>query len=200
MYTPPPSHHEQRHGEDAALWRAFRAGQREALGVLFDRYAQQLFAYGHHLTSDDEVVKDAIQTVFVHLWARRATLSEVTSVKFYLYSSLKHELLRVVEATRPRRRALPLADAYEPSAEQLLVNTEHAHVLSARLQSSLAQLSGREKEIVNLKYFSNFKIREIAALLQLSEQTVSNLLGRALKKLRKSVVLTLLLWVVARIL
>ena len=28
--------------------------------MLFDRYAQQLFAYGHHVVSDPEVVKDAI--------------------------------------------------------------------------------------------------------------------------------------------
>lgn len=192
MYTPPPSHHEQRQDDDLALWQAFRAGQQAALGSLFDRYAQQLFAYGHHLSPDAEVVKDAIQTVFVHLWARRNHLGDVTTVKFYLYRSLKNELLRVASTARlPRERA---TEAYEPSIEQSLVDTEEEHQRAVRLRVSLAQLSGREKEIINLKYFSNFKIREIATMLQLSEQTVANLLSRALKKLRQSLLVSVLLW------
>ncbi|GGE98125.1 RNA polymerase sigma factor [Hymenobacter cavernae] len=173
------------------MWQAFRAGQREALGVLFDRYAQQLFAYGHQLVSDPEMVKDAIQTVFVHLWMWRANLGEVVTVKFYLYRSLKRELLKTAAAPRLR---LEKMEAYEPSIEQQLVKVEDEHHVAAKLNSSLEQLSSREKEIINLKYFSNFKIREIADLLHLSEQTVSNLLHRALKKLRKSVVLGLVFW------
>lgn len=83
---------------------------------------------------------------------------------------------------------------YEPSIEQTLVDTEEEHQRAVRLRLSLAQLSGREKEIINLKYFSNFKIREIATMLQLSEQTVANLLSRALKKLRQSLLVSVLLW------
>ncbi|MBW3128895.1 RNA polymerase sigma factor [Hymenobacter profundi] len=192
MYSPPPSHHEQRHDDDVALWQAFRAGQQEALGALFDRYAQQLFSYGHHLIHDAEVVKDAIQTVFVHLWARRDHLGEVTTVKFYLYRSLKNELLRVASSARPAREQV--VEDYEPSIEQSLVDTEEEHQQAMRLRLSLAQLSGREKEIINLKYFSNFKIREIATMLQLNEQTVANLLSRALKKLRQSLLVSVLLW------
>jgi len=195
MYSPPPSHHEQRHDDDVALWQAFRAGQQAALGALFDRYAQQLFAYGHHLTRDADVVKDAIQTVFVHLWARRDHLGEVTSVKFYLYRSLKNELLRVAPPTRLEREWV--LEDYEPSIEQSLVDTEEEHQRAMRLRLSLAQLSGREKEIINLKYFSNFKIREIATMLQLNEQTVANLLSRALKKLRQSLLVSVLLWLLA---
>ncbi|WP_324675487.1 sigma-70 family RNA polymerase sigma factor [Hymenobacter sp. GOD-10R] len=195
MYTPPPAHHEQRHGEDLALWQAFRAGQREALGVLFDRYAQQLFAYGHHLVSDAEQVKDAIQTVFVNLWVWRENVSEEVTVKFYLYRSLKRELLK--RTNEPRLRlAHPPTEEQEPSIEQQWVTTEDEQQVAAKLNLSLAQLSGREKEIINLKYFNNFKIREIADLLHLSEQTVSNLLHRALQKLRKSVVLGFLLFLV----
>lgn len=161
--------------------------------MLFDRYAQQLFAYGHHVVSDPEVVKDAIQTLFVHLWMWRENLGEVVTVKFYLYRSLKRELLKVAAAPRPRLERTPMEE-YEPSIEQQLVTAETERHFITKLKLSLAQLSGREKEIINLKYFSNFKIREIADLLHLSEQTVSNLLHRALKKLRKTVLLGALIW------
>ncbi|UYZ64009.1 RNA polymerase sigma factor [Hymenobacter weizhouensis] len=194
MYTPAPSHHEQRHAEDLALWQAFRAGQQEALGTLFDRYAQQLFAYGHHIVRDEEAVKDAIQTVFVHLWARRETLAADVSVKFYLYGSLRRELLKARGAAPVMRVVRADDEQSEPSAEQRLVAAEDEQRLAVRLGVSLEALSGREKEIINLKYFSNFKIREIAELLHVREQTVSNLLYRALQKLRNSLLLSTLSW------
>ncbi|QDA58963.1 RNA polymerase sigma factor [Hymenobacter jejuensis] len=187
MYVPTPSYSEQRYNDDLALWQAFRAGQREALGELFDRYAQPLFAYGHHLIDDAEAVKDAIQTVFVHLWSWRESLGEVVAVKFYLYRCLRRELLKTASVPRPHL-AWPSPDDNEQSAEQRLVRAEDELRLSVRLRLSMDQLSSREKEIINLKYFSDFKIREIANLLQLSEQTVANQLYRALQKLRKAFV------------
>lgn len=192
MRALPLSHHEPLPDDDRALWQAFRAGQQAALGALFDRYAQPLFAYGHHLTRDAERVKDAIQTVFVYLWTRRDHLGDVAAVKLYLYRSLKHELLRT--ARTARLPPVPATAAQEPSIEQALVETEEEHQRAVRLRLSLAQLSGREKEIINLKYFNSFKLREIAELLQLSEQTVANLLSRALRKLRRTLLVSVLYW------
>ena len=192
MYTPAPSYNEQRYNEDLALWQAFRAGQQQALATLFDRYAQQLYAYGHHIIGDEEGVKDGIQTVFVNLWARREHLALEVSVKFYLYGSLRRELLKSRKETRMWAQE-PTSIGNEPSAEQQLVASEDEHQRTLKLSASLGLLSGREKEIINLKYFNNFKIREIADLLQLNEQTVSNLLYRALQKLRRSFTISLIL-------
>lgn len=192
MYTPAPSYNEQRYNEDLALWQAFRAGQQQALATLFDRYAQQLYAYGHHIIGDEEGVKDGIQTVFVNLWARREHLALEVSVKFYLYGSLRRELLKSRKETRMWAQE-PAGNDNEPSAEQQLVASEDEHQRTLKLSASLGLLSGREKEIINLKYFNNFKIREIADLLQLNEQTVSNLLYRALQKLRRSFTISLVL-------
>ncbi|MBO0360553.1 sigma-70 family RNA polymerase sigma factor [Hymenobacter sp. BT186] len=192
MYTPAPSYNEQRYNEDLALWQAFRAGQQQALATLFDRYAQQLYSYGHHIIGDEEVVKDGIQTVFVNLWARRENLALEVSVKFYLYGSLRRELLKSRKETRMWVHG-PAHHENEPSIEQQLVASEDEHQRIIKLSASLGLLSGREKEIINLKYFNNFKIREIAGLLQLNEQTVSNLLYRALQKLRRSFTISLAL-------
>jgi RNA polymerase sigma-70 factor (ECF subfamily) len=190
VHIPTPSYNEQ-HGEDLALWQAFRSGDQQALGTLFDQYAQQLFAYGHHISSDTEAVKDAIQTVFVNLWAKRANLAAEVSVKFYLYSSVRRELLKLRKDARMWVEQ-PTDSQSEPSTEQQLMALEDDERRTIKLSTSLALLSARENEIVNLKYFNNFKIREIADMLQLSEQTVSNLLYRALQKLRHSLTISLL--------
>ncbi|MBC8085493.1 MAG: sigma-70 family RNA polymerase sigma factor, partial [Hymenobacter sp.] len=137
MSTPAASYEEQRYSEDLSLWQAFRAGQQEALGTLFDRYAQQLFAYGHHLAGDDEAVKDAIHTVFVQLWAWRENLAAEVAVKFYLYRSLRRELLKASTVHRLRAEWPPRPAEHEPSIEQQLMATEDEQRRTLKLTASL---------------------------------------------------------------
>ncbi len=46
----------------------------------------------------NEVLKDAIQDVFVKLYLNRRSLSEVRNLKYYLFRSLKNNLLDMFES------------------------------------------------------------------------------------------------------
>ena len=80
----------------------------------------------------------------------------------------------------------------QPSPETDWVVNETENQRSHKLLQSLSMLSDREREVISLKYFSDLKIREIAAMLELREQTVANTLQNALTKLRKHFVLCFL--------
>ncbi|SDE11493.1 RNA polymerase sigma-70 factor, ECF subfamily [Dyadobacter soli] len=176
--------------EDRQRWTALIGGDRNALGALFDAYARQLLVYGYRICGDKTMARDAIQDVFVNLWLYRASLAPEVRVKFYLYKSLRRALLKQMAATRPTGTDEweNLAEA-QPSPEAEWVVSETESQRSHRLLQSLSVLSDREREVISLKYFSDLKIREIAALLELREQTVSNTLQNALNKLRKHLVL-----------
>ncbi|MEZ7507133.1 sigma-70 family RNA polymerase sigma factor [Flavobacterium sp. Arc2] len=58
-------------------------------------------------------------------------------------------------------------------------------VILNQLKEIINKLSPREREIVYLKYFQNFNNTEISELLDINYQTVRNILGNAIKKLRK---------------
>ena len=53
------------------LWQAFLSSDKEAFACLFEEYADAMYAYGCKMTSDAELVKDAIQDVFVKLYKNR---------------------------------------------------------------------------------------------------------------------------------
>lgn len=180
--------------EDQRRWTAIIEGDRNALGALFDAYARQLLVYGYRVCNSKTMAKDAIQDVFVDIWLYRANLAPRVQVKFYLLRSLRRVLLKQMAAARPIAPGEweTIIDA-QPSPETDWVVSETESQRSRRLSQSLSVLSDREREIISLKYFSDLKIREIAAMLELREQTVANTLQNALTKLRKNLVLCFLL-------
>jgi RNA polymerase sigma factor (sigma-70 family) len=56
---------------------------------------------------------------------------------------------------------------------------------SARLKNILALLSKREKEVVYLKYYQYLDNGQVAELMNISRQSVYNLLHEAIRKLKE---------------
>jgi len=78
-----------------------------------------------------------------------------------------------------------LRPAYHPqtaSLEAAALAREEEQLLLARLSC----LSPSEREVIGLKFAAGLKNREIARILQIPEGTVSSLLYRALRRLRRA--------------
>lgn len=58
------------------------------------------------------------------------------------------------------------------------------HERAAALTAALAEMSGREKLVLQLYYYEDLTLREISRILQVSEPRVSQIHGRALLRLR----------------
>ncbi|GAA4445537.1 sigma-70 family RNA polymerase sigma factor [Ravibacter arvi] len=176
---------------DQLLWQRITGDDREALGELFEIYARELLTYGFRIHADLGMVKDVLQDVFVDIWTYRKNLAGAVKVKFYLYQCLRNALFKQLA----RERKVPSEDIgvkeipdTESSPEAVFVQLEDEMDRQDRLRLSLEALTPREREVISLKYYSNLKIREIAKLLELKEQTIANTLQNALSKLRKCLV------------
>lgn len=71
--------------------------------------------------------------------------------------------------------------------ESQIIRDELSIQCGEYLLRSLNGLSKREKEVVVLKYYRNNTVKEVASRLSIKEQTVRNLIYRALCKLRKDI-------------
>lgn len=174
---------------DADLWEAFRQGDAEAFEVMYRRFAPELLTYGHRVTSDRQLVKDSIQTLFLHIWERRTNLSPTDSIKFYLFRALRNSI------TQAKRRATEPLDLeewdgltdsalLERSIEQIFVQNELYEEQVQTITSAIRSLSERQQEVIQLRYFHNLNSAEIAALLKISNQSARNLLHRSIVQLR----------------
>lgn len=166
---------------DHELWSAFKQGNTQAFSEMYQQYAGMLYNYGCHLVADEALVQDAMQDLFAVLWRTRNNLSDTTSIKYYLFSSLRRRLLRLAET-----RQLPLLPAEQAeSAESFKIKLEEDMLQQQQLQQLILKLPDRQQEVIRLRFYDDFSWEEIAGILQINEQSARNLVQRAVAKLRE---------------
>jgi RNA polymerase sigma factor (sigma-70 family) len=175
--------------DDKVIWHRFLAGEVEAFDYLMTLYFRTLFHYGSKFSKDKEFVKDSIQDLFLLLWERRQTLSSDIAVKPYLMASLRRLMHRSASSK------LSLSDSYveeingnfdiEFSVEEEYIETESNQFVAQKLKRLLEELPLRQKEVVYLKFFQEMDRSQISEVMNISPQTVSNLLQIAIKQLKR---------------
>lgn len=182
--------------DDAALWTAFRKGDEKALVSIFDRFTKLLYNYGYKIVGEEDVVKDAIQDLFIELWKNRATLGDTTSIKFYLFKSLRRKLVRI--STKNRRSLMVRFRAEHeketlPSPEFLLIAEQTSEEERQKIMTLLGNLTKRQREAIFLRYFEELSYDQIAVIMDMSKQAVYNLVSRSIEQLRNIPILLLIL-------
>ena len=173
--------------QDQVLWQLYRVGDKRALGRLAERYYRALRHYGLKFMVDESVVEDCIQELFLQLWQNRTQINDTESVKHYLLKALRHHILQFMRLQK--RMTFDELD-WDTSvtegidAETLLIKQESLDILTNTIQAQLAALPTREREALYLRYYQNLSIPEIAEIMNVNRQSVSNFLQKALSKLR----------------
>jgi len=170
-------------------WKAFRTGNKLAFGQLMQENFRHLFNYGSKFSNDDELVKDAIQELFLKLWEKRLNLSDDVNPKAYLTASLRRGLHRKIQSqskfsSYSELNELECSFDLEISVEEQLIDRESSRELAFKIAANMSALPARQREAIYLKFFQDLSRDEISEVMQITPQTVSNLLQLALKKMR----------------
>jgi RNA polymerase sigma factor (sigma-70 family) len=178
-------------------WDALRKGQKEALEAIYQEYVELLFQYGCKFSSDESLVKDCVQDLFIELWKNHKGLGNTTSVKRYLLASIRRKIIKVLNknkkwllSDRMEKIDFNLELAKEDELIKEEVKQEHIQIVKEALEG----LSKRQKEVIYLKYYADLDYEEIGEIMNLNYQSLRNLVSRALKKMRETVGSLALLW------
>jgi RNA polymerase sigma factor (sigma-70 family) len=175
------------YADEAALWTAFRKGDEKALVAIFDRFTRLLYNYGYKIAGEEDVVKDAIQDLFIELWRNRAQLGDTTSIKFYLFKSLRRKLIRIHQKAKGNLIVRFQAEHDQgtlPSPEFLLIAEQTSEEARAKMMKLLDQLTRRQREAVFLRYFEELGYDQIAIIMEMSKQAVYNLISKSIEQLK----------------
>ena len=164
---------------------------REAFRFLYERYFSKMVLFAESYLYDEEEAKDLVQDLFFYIWDHAKTLQVTTSLKAYLYTSLRNRCLNVLRDRKIR-------DEHNDKLfeAQLFSGTEDVVIdedVQRRLREALDSLPDRCKEIILLKVVEGKKNREIAEQLDIAETTVKTQVQRAYRMLREKLVPILLL-------
>lgn len=158
-----------------------------ALASLMRIFYNDLYHYASHFTKDHELIKDCIQEVFISLWQRRETIDTILSPKYYFLRAIKNKILKALHKNVKEMASAALRDHeffYEFSIEKIIIERQISEEKRMKLRKTLSLLSKRQKEIIYLKYYQYLDHGQIAELMNISRQSVYNLLHEAIHKLR----------------
>ena len=176
---------------DSEIWTSFKQGDKKALDYVFEKYVRLLYAYGAKITSNTSLVEDSIQDLFVELWHRRASLSDVTSIKFYLLKSLRRKIVRNLAKINEIGVDESTLEDYEMevefSQEFKIIQEQVSLEQRDKLFKALALLTKRQREAIYLKFYEKISYEEIAEIMNLGIKSTYNLIGKAIDILRNNI-------------
>ncbi|MBB6126537.1 RNA polymerase sigma factor [Mucilaginibacter lappiensis] len=179
--------------DDSELWDLFRDGDEVAYTKLIQKYSKPLFNYGYRIYQDKDFLKDCIQDVFLELWNRRLRISPTPAVKWYLFKAVR---LRIFRDQSKWNRSEELDENYEFlvefNIESKMITDLETKNLSSRIQQVLNALPPRQREIMYLRFYENLDFDNISQIMEISKQSVHNLLQKAYKNFRTEWVILLI--------
>jgi RNA polymerase sigma factor (sigma-70 family) len=182
---------EGRSNQDILLWLQFKEGSREAFAAIYERHGASLIAYGLRICPDREKLKDQVQELFVELWHSRKNLARTDNVKFYLFKALRYKLIRAEKAMIRHSVVHNTAgiDTFlsEDPVEKTIIEREFQESQTAMLKRAIRTLSIRQQEAIHLRYYQGFSNEQIAQLMALNYQSVSNIIYKALGRMKEVV-------------
>ena len=158
------------------------AGDQLAFEQLFREQYRPLCAFARQYLKDPEKGEDLVQDLFLRLWQDREKVSVTTSVKSYLFASVRNRCLNALAVQSQMR---PLDEEADDRSHDDVVDEDERTLRLARVQAAIEALPEERGRIFKLSRYEGLKYHEIAERLGISPKTVENQMGRALKTLRE---------------
>jgi RNA polymerase sigma-70 factor (ECF subfamily) len=163
-------------------------GDREAFGMLYERYVDRIFNYVYYRTGNLDDAEDLTARVFQRAMKHIVNYTD-RGVPFsaWLYR-IAHNLVANWYRDRSRRQEIPLADAPVLSAhgehpESRLVRTQEQEALLRHIR----RLPPDRQQLLILKFVEHMSNAEIGQIMGRSEGAVKSLYHRTLLALRDEV-------------
>jgi RNA polymerase sigma-70 factor (ECF subfamily) len=173
--------------EDRELLLKIQAGDEGAYDSVFRSWYPVLVRVATALLREIDAAEEVAQDVMLELWRRRHVLDTNISLRGYLLRSIRNRSLNHLRHLRVRRQSEADIEATYNAplgSDQPIVAKE----LSEAVQTAIAELPPRCREVFELSRVHGLKYAEIAETLEISQKTVEAQMGKALKLMRQRLV------------
>lgn len=171
---------------DDRIARAQR-GDRDAFGQLAAELGPRLVQSARALCRDDRIAEDLAQETLVECWRSAARFDGRCAFSTWMHGILRHRFLKLLRRGRSRPALHLLQDAPDPPDEEgaspaALAEQNDRH---DRLRRAVAALPEDQRRVVEMRFFGDASLQDIATALDCPEGTVKSRLHHALRTLRE---------------
>ncbi len=179
---------------EAHLVERVCAGDLYAFREIVERYKKKVYYIAYDIVGDHHEAEDISQEVFMKMYRALHRFRKDAKMSSWLYQiavntsidSLRRKKTKLsinvedLDQVGRREHALESASP-ETNPERRAV----ASLMQEHIDQALHRITPQERAVFVMRHYNEFKIKEIADVLDVSSGTVKSLLFRALKKLRK---------------
>ena len=167
---------------DELLIERIARGDQLAMRTLFGRHRVALYRWLLRLVGDEALAEDLLSEVFLDVWRQAAAFEARSSVSTWLLAIARYKALsarrRRTDAELDEKVASSVADTADDPEVVLQKKTR-----AGLLRHALTRLSPEHGEVIDLVYFHDKSVKEVAEIVGVAEATVKTRMFYARRKL-----------------
>jgi RNA polymerase sigma-70 factor, ECF subfamily len=170
--------------EDGKISMRFEKLDRIGFEKLFREHYQALCRHSARFVRDTTVAEDIVQDCYVRLWEIRKDLTIHTSLKSYIYTSVRNKSIDYI-----RKKSIKTLSISETQNDVVPDNVDlHQSIefqeLSEVVTNAMEKLPDKCYTVFSLSRFGMLSNKEIADQLNIAQRTVESQIYRATKILK----------------
>ena len=169
---------------DEDLIEAIAKGSQAAMRALYERHHVRVYRFIARLLSDTGRAEDLISEVFLSVWRQAGTFENRSRVSTWILSIAQFKALTVLgrhcDGQLDDAASEMIADTAE-TPEETVLHTDR----DAQLRSCIAQMSPEHREVIDLVYYHDRSVEEVAEITNLPKNTVKTRTFYARKRLAR---------------
>ena len=167
------------------LWvEKIASGDRAAFEELFQTYKRRVFGYAFRMLGDAPLADEITSDVLFEVWKSAARFGGRSRVSTWIFGIAHHKVIDALRRRKPQEveieSQLHVAHPGEGPEQNAVRKAEHA-----RLHEKLSELSADHREVIELAFFQDCSVEEIAQVAHCPPATVKTRMFYARKKLRE---------------
>ncbi len=167
---------------DEALIGLIAEGDKRAMQVLYARHNVRAYRFILRMTGNQSLAEDLVSEVFLDVWRQAENFESKSQVSTWLLAIARYKALSALR----RRNEEQLDDQMAAAIEDTSDNPETAVGIKDRnniVQQCLTQLSSAHREVIDLVYYHEKSVDEVAQIVGVPPATVKTRMFYARNKM-----------------
>jgi RNA polymerase sigma-70 factor, ECF subfamily len=167
---------------DELLIGRIARGDRLAMQVLFARHHVRIYRFVLRLLRDEMAAEDVISEVFLDVWRQASRFEGRSAVSTWLIAIARFKALSTLRKRREEGLDEETMEAIEEPSDNPGLAVEKLDK-GKKLRQCLAALTREHREVIDLVYYHEKSVEEVAQIIGIPENTVKTRMFYARKKL-----------------
>jgi RNA polymerase sigma-70 factor, ECF subfamily len=168
--------------EDIDLVIRIADGDELAMRVLYARHQLKIYRFVLRLVRDEMAAEDTISEVFLDVWRQAGRFEGRSSVTTWLLAMARNKAWSALRKRRETGVDEGVAESLEDESDDPEVVAQKADK-GAAMRRCIEKLTVDHREVIDLVYYQETSLEEVAVILDIPENTVKTRLFHARKKL-----------------